>query len=126
MSGRMGFPMAAMRVQTWLETDPLVHDAGLHVGMPELHEVRLPEKPLDGFEEGRGVNLTLYTLCGDPEETIAEMTRVREELETAGRMTGAGHRVVRAGDAMTWTWGVADPVLRADPRDIPHIQHNQR
>ena len=94
-----------------------------YVAPPELHEVRLPEKPLAGFEAGRGTNLTLYTLCGDPEEAIAEMTRVREELEAAGRMVGAGHRVVRAGDALTWNWGVADPALRADSRDIPHIQH---
>ena len=31
---------------------------------------------------------------------------------------------MRAGDAMAWTWGVADPVLKADRDDIPHIQHN--
>lgn len=94
-----------------------------YVAPPELHEIRLPAQPLSGFEGGRGVNLTLYTLCGDPEKTIAEMTTTRDQLEAAGRMQGAGHRVVRAGDAMYWTWGVADPALRADPRDVPHIQH---
>ena len=30
---------------------------------------------------------------------------------------------MRAGDAMRWSWGVADPVLKADPGDVPHVQH---
>jgi hypothetical protein len=32
-------------------------------------------------------------------------------------------KIVRAGDAMTLSWGVADPALKADPIDVPHMQH---
>jgi hypothetical protein len=32
-------------------------------------------------------------------------------------------KIVRAGDAMRWSWGVADPALKADREDVPHIQH---
>lgn len=94
-----------------------------YVAPPELHAVREPEAPLAGFDGGKGVNVTIYTLCGDPVEVIGEMTTYRDVLEADGRMEGAGRRVVRAGDAMTWTWGVADPVLRAAHQDLPHIAH---
>ncbi len=94
-----------------------------YVAPPELHAVREPAEPMPGFDGGKGVNLTIYTLCDDPIEVIGEMTRYREILEAEGRMEGAGRRVVRAGDAMTWTWGVADPTLRAAHRDLPHIGH---
>jgi hypothetical protein len=32
-------------------------------------------------------------------------------------------KIVRAGDAMTLSWGVADPALEAEPGDVPHVQH---
>ena len=94
-----------------------------YVAPPELHAVRQPAAPMAGFENGKGVNVTIYTLCADPVAVIGEMTTYRHVLEAEGRMEGAGRRVVRAGDAMTWTWGVADPVLRAAHQDLPHIGH---
>lgn len=33
-----------------------------YVATPELHEARLPEDPLDGFDRGRGTHVTVYTL----------------------------------------------------------------
>lgn len=94
-----------------------------YVATPELHDARMPEHPIEGFESGKGVHLTIYTLCREPAAVIADMTLYRDRLEAAGRMEGAGNRVVRMGDAMTWEWGLADPVLRADPQDLPHIGH---
>jgi hypothetical protein len=94
-----------------------------YVAPPELHAARGPARPLDGFEAGKGVNLTIYTLCSDPSEVMDVMTREREVLEAAGRMAGAGRRVVRAGDAMTWRWGVANTTLAAAEQDLPHIAH---
>jgi len=94
-----------------------------YVAPPELHEVRLPADRLDGFADGRGVNVTIYALCADPAAVIADMTTTRDVLEANGRMDGAGRRVVRAGDAMTISWGVADPALRADEADLLHIGH---
>jgi hypothetical protein len=94
-----------------------------YVAPPELHAVREPAEPMPGFDDGKGVNVTIYTLCADPVGVIGEMTTHRDVLEAEGRMEGAGRRVVRAGDAMTWTWGVADPILRAAHQDLPHIGH---
>jgi hypothetical protein len=94
-----------------------------YVATPQLHEVRLPEHPLDGFADGRGVHVTIYTLSGDPATVMADMTAYRDKLEDAGRMFAPEKKVVRAGAVMDLTWGVADPVLKADPCDVPHISH---
>ena len=45
-----------------------------YVAPPELHEVREPAKRLDGFADGRGVHVTIYTLAGDPSQVLADMT----------------------------------------------------
>jgi hypothetical protein len=94
-----------------------------YVAPPELHEVREPAARLDGFADGRGVHVTIYTLAGDPSQVLADMTSYRDKLEAAQRMFAPEKKVVRAGDAMTWSWGVADPALKADPDDVPHVQH---
>jgi len=94
-----------------------------YVAPPALHEVREPATRLDGFADGRGVHVTVYTLHGDPAQVLADMTTYRDKLEAADRMFAPEKKIVRAGDAMTWTWGVADPALKADPDDVPHIQH---
>ncbi len=91
---------------------------------PALHQARLPAQPMDGFADGQGTNVTIYTLCGDPPSVIADMTATRDLLEAAGRMDGAGNRVVRAGDAMFFAWGLADPVLRTPEGEVPHIGHD--
>jgi hypothetical protein len=94
-----------------------------YVAPPALHEVREPADRLDGFADGRGVHVTVYTLHGDPAQVLADMTSTRDVLEDAGRMFAPEKKIVRAGDAMTLSWGVADPALQADPRDVPHVQH---
>ena len=78
-----------------------------------------------GLPTGAGVHVTVYTLGGDPSQVLADMTTYRDKLEAAGRMFAPEKKIVRAGDAMAWTWGVADPVLKADRDDIPHIQHTR-
>ena len=94
-----------------------------YVAPPALHVAREPDDRLDGFAAGRGVHVTVYTLSGDPAQVLADMTSTRDDLEAAGRMFAPEKKIVRAGDAMTWSWGVADPALKADPMDVPHIQH---
>jgi hypothetical protein len=94
-----------------------------YVAPPALHEVRQPANRLEGFADGRGVHVTVYTLHGDPAQVLADMTSTRDVLEDAGRMFAPEKKVVRAGDAMRLSWRVADPALRADPADVPHVQH---
>ena len=48
-----------------------------------LHE---PADRLEGFADGRGVHVTIYTLGGDPAQVLADMTTYRDKLEAAGRM----------------------------------------
>lgn len=94
-----------------------------YVAPPELHDIRLPDEPQPGFENGKGVNVTIYLTAVDPAEAIAAMTVFREVLEAAGRMEGAGRRTVRTGDAMNLHWVVGDPTLNLDDRDIPYLSH---
>ncbi len=94
-----------------------------YVAPPELHDIRLPDEPHRGFENGKGVNVTIYLTAVDPAEAIAAMTVFRELLEAAGRMEGAGRRTVRTGDAMDLSWVVGDPTLNLDDRDIPYLGH---
>lgn len=94
-----------------------------YVAPPALHDVREPIDRLVGFADGRGVHVTVYTLSGDPAQVLADMTSTRDVLEDAGRMFAPEKKIVRAGDAMTWSWGVADPALKADVIDMPHVQH---
>lgn len=94
-----------------------------YVAPPELHEIRLPADPHPGFDNGKGVNVTIYLTAVDPGEAIDAMTVFRDVLEAAGRMEGAGNRTVRTGDAMDLSWVVGDPVLRLDDRDVPHVGH---
>jgi len=94
-----------------------------YVAPPELHEIRLPTDPHPGFDNGKGVNVTIYLTSVDPAEAIQAMTEFREVLDAAGRMEGAGRRTVRTGDAMDLSWVVGDPALRLDDRDVPHVGH---
>lgn len=94
-----------------------------YVAPPELHEARRPDTPRDGFEDGKGVNVTIYLTADDPGAAIQSMTEYREVLVEAGRMEGAGHRTVRTGDAMDLRWVSGDPELRLDDRDVPHLGH---
>ncbi len=93
-----------------------------YVAPPELHELRAPGA-LEGFSEGRGVHTTVYLLCGDPLDVMADMTTYRDMLEDAGRMFAPEKKVVRAGDAMYRRWQHADPALLADDIDVPFIAH---
>ncbi len=94
-----------------------------YVAPPELHEIRLPAEPHPGFDNGRGVNVTIYLTSVDPADAIQAMTVYRDVLEAEGRMQGAGNRTVRTGDAMDLSWVVGDPALRLDDRDVPHVGH---
>jgi len=95
-----------------------------YVAPPELHDIRLPTTgTYPGFDDGKGVNVTIYLTSVDPGDAIQAMTEFREVLEAGGRMEGAGRRTVRTGDAMDLSWVVGDPALRLDDRDVPHVGH---
>jgi hypothetical protein len=95
-----------------------------YVAPPELHEIRLPAVDAHpGFDDGKGVNVTIYLTAVDPGDAIQAMTEFREVLDAAGRMEGAGRRAVRTGDAMDLSWVIGDPTLRLDDRDVPHVGH---
>ena len=95
-----------------------------YVAPPELHDIRLPAQPHRGFDNGKGVNVTIYLTAVDPSEAIAAMTVFRDVLEAEGRMEGAGNRTVRTGDAMDLSWVIGDPELRLDDRDVPYLGHS--
>lgn len=95
-----------------------------YVAPPLLHEARLPAQPIDGFEGGKSVHATIYLLGAEPGQVIADMTTERERLIEAGRMDGAGNRVVRSGDAATLSWAVGAPELRMAAQEVPHVGHN--
>ncbi len=72
---------------------------------------------------GRSVYLTWYATSVDPAAAIATMSTRRDELEAAGRMDGAGARVVRSGDALTLLSTASDVDLRLDEHDLVHVGH---
>ena len=94
-----------------------------YVAPPELHDVREPADRLEGFADGRGVHVTVYTPRRRSRAGARRHDEHRDVLEDAGRMFAPEKKIVRAGDAMTLSWGVADPALKADPIDVPHMQH---
>lgn len=95
-----------------------------YVAPPDLHEIREPARPWPGFEDGKGVNVTIYLTSDDPGDAIQSMTVRRDELVAAGRMDNAGRRTVRTGDAMDLSWVEGDPGLLLDDRDVPFVAHS--
>ena len=41
-----------------------------YVAPPALHDAREPANRLEGFADGRGVHVTIYTLSGDPAQVL--------------------------------------------------------
>lgn len=93
-----------------------------YVATPALHELRRPGAAL-AFADGRASFLTIYTLASDVAGVFADMTEYRERLVEADRMFPDDKKVVRLGDGLDLTWAVADPALKADEGDIPHLCH---
>ncbi|MEZ5166522.1 MAG: hypothetical protein R2695_08510 [Acidimicrobiales bacterium] len=95
-----------------------------YVAPPELHDIRLPADPHPGFENGKGVNVTVYLTAVDAREAVQAMTEFREVLDAAGAsLAEAGRGPCGPGGAMDLSWVVGDPVLRLDDRDVPHLGH---
>lgn len=102
---------------------PEIKHGRRYVAPPELHDVRLPADPHPGFEDGKGVNVTIYLTSADPSDAIASMTTERDVLVAAGRMDNAGNRAVRTGDAMTFEWALAEPSLNVPEAEVPFLAH---
>ena len=90
---------------------------------PPSHQELRPDGCDEAFSDGRSAFLTVYWLCGDVDGVMATMTDYREVLVEADRMFPDEKKIVRLGDALALDWAVADPALKADPGDIPHISH---
>jgi hypothetical protein len=93
------------------------------VAPPDLHDVRVAADDDPVWGQGRSVYLTWYATSVDPAAAIATMSTRRDELEAAGRMDGAGARVVRSGDALTLLSTASDADLRLDAHDLVHVGH---
>ncbi len=94
-----------------------------YVATPDLHAIRVVD-PTSGFANGRGLFLTLYTLCGDPGEAFDTMTVLRDKLYDGNRMTfPADKKAVREGDVMPLQWAVADPSRTCIEEDVPFVGH---
>ncbi|NDH97162.1 MAG: hypothetical protein EBZ17_06840 [Actinobacteria bacterium] len=94
-----------------------------YVAPPDLHDSRVAADGDTVWGRGRSVYLTWYATSVDPAAAIATMSTRRDELEAAGRMDGAGARVVRSGDALTLLSTASDADLRLDEHDLVHVGH---
>lgn len=102
---------------------PGVSTGHRYVATPELHASRLAAADDGVWGGGRSVYLTWYATTVDPSGAISTMTLRRDELEAAGRMEGAGARIVRTGDALRLVSSVSAPALRLDADDLVHVGH---
>lgn len=94
-----------------------------YVTTPDLHAIRVVDAA-SGFAGGRGLFLTLYTLCGDPAEAFDTMTVLRDKLYDNNRMTfPADKKAVREGDVMPLQWALADPGRTCIEEDVPFMGH---
>ena len=94
-----------------------------YVAPPDLHDVRVAADDDPVWGQGRSVYLTWYATSVDSAAAIATMSTRRDELEAAGRMDGAGARIVRSGDALTLLSTASDAALRLDEHDLVHVGH---
>ena len=81
-----------------------------YVAPPDLHDCRIAPADDPVWGQGRSVYLTWYATSVDPAAAISAMSTRRDELEAAGRMDGAGARVVRSGDALTLLSTASAPI----------------
>ena len=81
-----------------------------YVAPPDLHDCRIAAGDDAVWSRGRSVYLTWYATSVDPAAAIATMSTRRDELDAAGRMDGAGARVVRSGDALTLLSTASAPI----------------
>ena len=94
-----------------------------YVAPPDLHDCRIAPADDPVWGQGRSVYLTWYATSVDPAAAISAMSTRRDELDAAGRMDGAGARVVRSGDALTLLSTASAPNLRLDEHDLVHVGH---
>lgn len=94
-----------------------------YVAPPALHALRRVD-PASGFAAGRGLFVTIYTLCLSPDEVFAEMTTLRDKLYAEDRMGfPAEKKMVREGDVLTLEWALSAPELLLPPEDVPFLGH---
>ena len=101
-------PSAIEDWNLWYDLDHLPPNVALpgimsgrrYVCTPALHALRAPGSD-PWWAESASSFLTIYTLCGDVNETFGAMVALREELDADGRMFAEDLKVVRGGDGLT-------------------------
>jgi hypothetical protein len=89
---------------------------------PPLHALRSPGD--DPWWAWRASSfLTIYTLCGDVNDTFGAMVTLRDELDAAGRMFAEDLKVVRGGDGLTIQRIAVEPRLHNLPHEVPFLGH---
>jgi hypothetical protein len=114
----------------WYDLDHLPPNVGLpgimsgrrYVCTPELHELRSPGSD-PWWADDASSFLTVYTLCGDVNETFGAMVTLRDELDATGRMFAEDLKVVRGGDGLTIQQLSGRPDLRNRPDELPLLSH---
>ena len=123
-------PNAVEAWNDWYDLDHLPPNVALpgimsgrrYVCTPRLHALR--SGALDPWwAEGASSFLTVYTLCGDVNETFGAMVSLREELDAAGRMFPEELKVVRGGDGLTIERASSEPALRNRVEELPFLGH---
>jgi hypothetical protein len=123
-------PSAIEDWNTWYDLDHLPPNVGLpgimsgrrYVCTPQLHALRAPgDDPW--WAERASSFLTIYTLCGDVNETFGAMVTLREELDTHERMFAEDLKVVRGGDGLTIERISGAGGLTNEPHELPLLSH---
>ncbi len=123
-------PSAIEAWNLWYDLDHLPPNVGLpgimsgrrYVCTPPLHDLRSPGG--DPWWARRASSfLTVYTLCGDVNDTFGAMVTLRDELDATGRMFAEDLKVVRGGDGLTIQRMTGEPSLHNRPEELPFLSH---
>ena len=123
-------PSAIEDWNLWYDLDHLPPNVALpgimsgrrYVCTPALHALRAPGSD-PWWTEKASSFLTIYTLCGDVNETFGAMVALREELDAGGRMFAEDLKVVRGGDGLTIQQLSGAAGLTNKPHELPLLSH---
>jgi hypothetical protein len=123
-------PSAIEDWNLWYDLDHLPPNVALpgimsgrrYVCTPALHALRAPGSD-PWWAESASSFLTIYTLCGDVNETFGAMVALREELDADGRMFAEELKVVRGGDGLTIQQLSGAAGLTNKPHELPLLSH---
>jgi hypothetical protein len=123
-------PQAIETWNRWYDLDHLPPNVGLpgimsgrrYVATPELNALRTGVAG-SWWADQHASFLTIYTLCGDINETFGAMVTLRDELDAAGRMFAEDQKAVRGGDGLTLERSTSRLGLTNQPSELPFLGH---